>query len=71
MPREALRVDENGDRGVYCLIESQVKFKKVEPIFEKDSYYIVYYDSADTKSLLLYDEIVINAKDLENRKVVK
>lgn len=71
VPREALRVDENGDRGVYCLIESQVKFKKVEPIFEKDSYYIVYYDSADTKSLLLYDEIVINAKDLENRKVVK
>lgn len=71
VPREALRVNDEGINGVYCLIESQVKFKAVEPIFEKDSYYIVDYDSADTKSLLLYDEIVVAAKELENKKIVK
>jgi len=71
VPREALRVNEEGTSGVYCLIDSQVKFKPVEPIFEKDSYYIVDYDTSDTKSLLLYDEIIVAAKELENRKVLK
>lgn len=71
VPREALRVDDEGQNGVYCLIDSQVKFKPIEIIFEKDSYYISAYDSSDTKSLLLYDEIVVSAKNLENRKIIK
>lgn len=71
VPREALRVDDEGRNGVYCLIESQVKFKPIEISFEKDSYYISKYDSSDTKSLLLYDEIVISAKNLEHKKVIK
>ena len=71
VPREALRVDEDGRNGVYCLIDSQVKFKPIEIIFEKDSYYVAKYDSSDTKSLLLYDEIVVSAKNLTNRKIVK
>ena len=71
VPREALRMNEDGEQGVYCLIDSQVKFKPVETIFEKDSYYIVSYDSTNTKSLLLYDEIVVSAKELEHRKMVK
>ena len=71
VPREALRVSEEGINGVYCLIDSQVKFKPVDIIFEKDSYYVSAYDTADTKSLLLYDEIVVSAKNLENKKIVK
>lgn len=71
VPREALRVSEEGVNGVYCLIDSQVKFKPVNIIFEKDSYYVSAYDTADTKSLLLYDEIVVSAKNLENKKIVK
>ncbi len=71
VPREALRVDDDGRNGVYCLIDSQVKFKPVDVIFEKDSYYVSKYDSSDTKSLLLYDEIVVSAKNLENKKIVK
>ncbi len=71
VPREALRVDESGQNGVYCLVESQVKFKPVKILFEKDSYYISKYDSSDTKSLLLYDEIIISAKNLEHKKVIK
>lgn len=71
VPREALRVSDEGENGVYCLIDSQVKFKPVNIIFEKDSYYVSAYDSADTKSLLLYDEIIVSAKNLENKKIVK
>ena len=71
VPREALRVDDSGRNGVYCLVESQVKFKPIEILFEKDSYYISEYDSSDTKSLLLYDDIIVSAKNLEHRKVIK
>ncbi len=71
VPKEALRVNEEGEKGVYCLIDSQVKFKPVDIIFEKDGYYIAAYDTSNTKSLLLYDEIVISSKELENRKIIK
>ena len=71
VPREALRVDDNGQNGVYCLVDSQVKFKPIEIIFEKDIYYVTKYNAADTKSLLLYDQIVVSAKNLENKKIVK
>ena len=71
VPREALRVSEDGQNGVYCLIDTQVKFEPVEIIYEKDSYYIANYDSSDTKSLLLYDEIVVSAKNLEDMKIIK
>ncbi len=71
VPREALRVNDDGQQGVYCLIDSQVKFKPVNIIFEKDGYYIAEYDTSNTKSLLLYDEIVVSSKELENKKIIK
>jgi len=71
VPREALRMNEDGEEGVFCLVDSQVKFKPVKTIFEKESYYIVEYDSINTKGLLLYDEIIVSSKDLEHNKMVK
>lgn len=71
VPKEALRVNDEGQTGVYCLIDSQVKFKAINVIFEKENYYISEYDTGNTKSLLLYDEIVVSAKELENRKIIK
>jgi putative membrane fusion protein len=71
VPREALRVDSDGIQGVYCLMDSQARFKKVNVIFEKDSYYIVDYDTANKDSLLLYDQIIISSKDMEHGKVLK
>ncbi len=70
IPREALRVD-GEQTGVYCQIDAQVKFKAVETIYETESYYLVAYDSTDTKGLLLYDEVVVSAKGLEDRKMIK
>lgn len=71
VPREALRVNEEEQTGVYCQIDSQVKFKPVETIYETDSYYLVSYDSTNTDGLLLYDEVVVSAKGLEDRKMIK
>ncbi|MBE6915148.1 MAG: hypothetical protein E7471_00750 [Ruminococcaceae bacterium] len=71
IPREALRVNDEEQTGVYCQIDAQVKFKPVETIYETDSYYLVAYDSANTKGLLLYDEVVVSAKGLEDRKIIK
>ena len=70
VPQKSLRVNE-GNEGVYCLIDSQVKFKRIEKLFEKEGYAIVKYDTSDTKSLLLYDEIVVSGKELTNKKIVK
>lgn len=71
IPREALRVNDEEQTGVYCQIDAQVKFKPVETIYETDSYYLVAYDSTNTKGLLLYDEVVVSAKGLEDRKIIK
>ncbi|MBQ3055313.1 MAG: hypothetical protein IJC88_04335 [Oscillospiraceae bacterium] len=71
IPREALRVNENDQTGVYCRIDAQVKFKPVQTIYETDTYYLVDYDSTNTKGLLLYDEVVVSAKGLEDRKMIQ
>lgn len=71
IPREALRVNEEDQTGVYCQIDAQVKFKPVKTIYETEDYYLVSYDSSDTKGLLLYDEVVVSAKGLEDRKIIK
>jgi len=71
VPREALRVNENDQTGVYCRIDAQVKFKPVQTIYETDTYYLVEYDSTNTKGLLLYDEVVVSAKGLEDRKMIQ
>lgn len=71
IPREALRVSEDDQTGVYCQIDAQVKFKPVETIYETDTYYLVAYDSTNTKGLLLYDEVVVSAKGMEDRMIIK
>lgn len=71
IPREALRINEEDQTGVYCRIDAQVKFKPVKTIYETNEYYLVSYDSSDTKGLLLYDEVVVSAKGLEDRKIIK
>ena len=43
------QVNEDGEKGVYCLIDSQVKFKPVDTIFEKDGY--LYYSKSIEGSL--------------------
>ena len=40
VPKEALRVNEEGVPGVYCVIGQQVEFKEAQVLAEGDDYYV-------------------------------
>ena len=70
VPREALRMDDKGNMGVYVITGMYAEFKKIEPIYESREFYIVKTNPTSTRSLLVYDEIIVSARKLANRKVI-
>ena len=71
VPKTALRIDEEGNKGVYVITGLYAEFKKIKPIYETRDYYIVETNPSSTKSLLNNDIIIINGKELSHRKVLK
>ena len=69
VPKEALRQNEEGEWGAYCLEGAQVVFKKVTILFQTDSFYVA-EETGKNGELTRYDKMVVKAKDIENRKVV-
>lgn len=69
IPLEALRVSE-GKPGVYVLEGVMAVFKPVEILYTGTSFYVVRASSTDTKELFLYDEVILNRKDLYDGKIV-
>ncbi|MCD7775486.1 MAG: hypothetical protein LUH40_07890 [Clostridiales bacterium] len=71
----AIRVNEDGETGVYVISGSVIRFKKIEIVYSAEDYSIVtnpYKDDA-TKSgqyLNLYDEYITSGKDLYDGKLV-
>ena len=70
VPREAARVDENGQVYVYTLVGIQAQRKNMEIIAETDSYYLVDYNSTDENSLRVGNEILVNYSGLYEGKVI-
>lgn len=70
VPKSALRVSENGAAGVYCVSGLQSKFKEVTILYELDNYFIVEQESGRVNALHVGDEIIVNAKDLYDGKVI-
>lgn len=73
VPKEAVRVDENGEAFVYCLVLSQVKKKTVNIIREVDreNYFLVEYQPGSANNLLPGDEMVVAGKELYDGKVIR
>lgn len=71
VPKDAVRVDEEGNLGVYVITGMYSEFKKIDVLYETEDYYIVDTDPTTTKSLLVYDFIIVNGKGLSNGKVIK
>ena len=79
VPKNALRVDEDGQTGVYCLIGRQSWFKPVEVIYQGEDYCLVRpgeIHAVRDSDLILYtlrvgDEALITASELYNGKVVQ
>ena len=56
--------DVNGQKGVYVLVDTIVKFKKVEVLYTDSKYSIVRENNTFDNSLLLYDEVIISPEGL-------
>ena len=73
VPKAAVRVDEDGNAGVFTLVSMQANFVKIDisTAYETENYYIVSYDSSSTTSIRPGDEIVIRSKNLYDGKVIE
>ena len=68
--REAIRLNELGERGVYVVRGSSLSFKKINVIYWGEDYVICSQQEGDDY-LKLYDEIVTEGKDLHDGRVIE
>ena len=79
IPKNALRVDEEGQSGVYCRVGLRAYRKPVEVIWQGEDYCLVRpaaIESSSESAKQLYtlrsgDEVIISAKDLYDGKVIE
>ena len=55
-------------KGVYVLKDTQMRFAPMEILFSYDGYFICKYDEETKTGLRLYDEVIIDGRDLYDRK---
>ncbi len=70
VPKNAIRLDEQGRAGVYILEGSTAKWKTVKLLYDNGESYVVELDKSNTSNLWPGDEVIVNAKDLYDGKVV-
>lgn len=72
VPKKALRVDENGQAGVYCLVGLTARFKPVRVIYTGADDCLVEPDEPKSETLRIRegDEVIISAKELYDGKTV-
>ncbi len=70
IPKEAVRVEEDGKIGVYCLSGLQAKFKPVTILFEGESFYLVEYDRGNAAAIREGDLVIVAGEGLYDGKVV-
>ncbi len=73
VPKDAVRVDENGSAGVYTMVAMQANFVRIdlETAYETENYYIVSYDPSSSSSIRPGDEIIVRSKNLYDGKVLQ
>ena len=69
VPKSAVRV-ENGQTGVYILEGTLAKWKPITILHDTGESYVVTLDTSSTDNLWPGDELIINAKNLYDGKVV-
>ena len=69
VPKSAVRV-ENGQTGVYILEGTLAKWKPITSLHDTGESYVVTLDTSSTNNLWPGDELIINAKNLYDGKVV-
>jgi hypothetical protein len=69
IPKEALRVQDDGTVGVYCISGMQAEFRKVEILYEGDSFYLISV-SPDADGLKAGDQVFTKGEMMYAGKVV-
>lgn len=70
VPMEAIRV-KDGQQGVYTVTDGLMKFKKTEILYNNGQYAIVKENNLGSNTLLLYDEVVVDAKEINEGALVR
>lgn len=70
VPKEALRMNEEGQAGVYILESAQARWKPVTILYDNGESYVVELDRDSVSNLWPGDEIIVQAKNLYDGKVV-
>lgn len=78
IPKNALRIGEDGQTGVYCLIGRQSYFKPVDILYQGEDYCLVApgeIRAARESDYVLFtlragDEVIVSARELYNGKVI-
>jgi len=73
IPANALRVDENGQSGVYCLLGMTARFKPVAVVYRGDDFCLVKAAEGATDATLLRngDEVIVSSGELFEGKVIR
>ena len=71
VPQQAIRVNENGDAGVYCIVGVEARFKPVTVLWSgDDDYAVVRPEGIDKTALRPGDEVILSAGGLADGAVV-
>lgn len=71
VPKEAIRVNEDGKAGVYILEGSNAAWKSVNILHDNGESYVVELDKSSVNNLWPGDEIIVTGRDLYDGKVVR
>ncbi len=70
VPKQAVHVDETGQAGVYILESAVARWKPITILHDNGESYVVELDKSSTANLWPGDEVIVNAKNLYDGKVV-
>lgn len=71
VPKEAVRVNGDGQTGVYILEGINAKWKPITILHDNGESYVVLLDRSRTGNLWPGDEIIVNAKNLYDGKIME
>lgn len=71
VPKQAIRLGEDGSPGVYVIEGANAVFKPVTILYDNGETYVVQEDRSSTDYLWVGNEIIVSARNLYNGKVVK
>lgn len=71
VPSSAIRVNKDGEKGVYVQSGNIAKFKKINIVYSEDDYILSKAEDGSDGYVSLYDNIITGGKDLYDGKVIK